>query len=294
MLVQEKLQNREHFTEVDHRIADYILEQGAELKKETVRQIAAKLYVAPSSVIRLSRKLGYQGFNQLREDYLKEVEYLSSHFRQLDPNFPFEKGDGESVMIGKMLSLHQEILEDCRTLLTPEILKQAVDLLDKAERIFLFGSATHMGAGADFMEKMSKIGRDVCTLTHGDMAFWKALNSRENVCFVLVSYTGETVTAVQLARQLKKRGIPTIAITSYGNNSLSQACDCSLYLSTREKLIQNLGPFGTTLSLVFLFNLLYSDLFSRRYEECFRKKVSNARVYDGRHSSNPILEDDLS
>lgn len=293
MLVQEKLQNRENFTQIDHRIADYILEQGTGLKKMTVRQIAAKLYVAPSSVIRLARKLGYQGFNQLREDYLREVEYLSSHFRRLDPNFPFSEGDREGVMIGKMLSLHQEILEDCRSLITPELLKQATDLLETADRIFLFGSATQMGAAADFVEKMSKIGRNVYPLTQGDMAFWKALNSTEKTCFILVSYTGETGTAVHLARQLKKRGIPTIAITSYGNNSLSSSCRSSLYLSTREKLIQNLGPYGTPLSLIFLFNLLYSNLFAREYEENLHRKVTNARIYDSRHSSNPILEDDL-
>lgn len=291
MLVQEKLQSRENFTQIDHRIADYILERGAELKKETVRQIAAKLYVAPSSVMRLARKLGYQGFNQLREDYLREVEYLSSHFRQVDPNFPFSPGDGEGIMIGKMLSLHQEILEDCRSLITPELLKQAADLLDSADEIYLFGSGTHMGVAEDFVEKMSKIGRSITPITQGDIAFWKALNSTPKTCFVLVSYTGETGTALHLARQLKKQGLPTIAITSYGNNSLSSACQCSLYLSTREKLIQNLGPYGTALSLVFLFNLLYSTIFARKYQENLQRKVTNARIYDGRHSSNPILED---
>ena len=43
MLVQDKLQSGEHFTEVDRRIADYLLARGEGLRGETVRQIAARL-----------------------------------------------------------------------------------------------------------------------------------------------------------------------------------------------------------------------------------------------------------
>ena len=206
MLVQDKLQSGEHFTEVDRRIADYLLARGEGLRGETVRQIAARLYVAPSSVMRLAQKLGYDGFNALRDDYLKEIEYLSSHFRQLDPNYPFAKGDAEGVMIGKMLALHQEILADCRSLLTPAALRQAVDLLARARRICLFGTGTHMGVAADFVEKMAKIGREVCPISQTDLALWKALASGGDTCFILFSYTGETTAALSLARQLKLAG----------------------------------------------------------------------------------------
>ena len=292
MLVQDKLQSGEHFTEVDRRIADYLLARGEGLRGETVRQIAARLYVAPSSVMRLAQKLGYDGFNALRDDYLKEIEYLSSHFRQLDPNYPFAKGDAEGVMIGKMLALHQEILADCRSLLTPAALRQAVDLLARARRICLFGTGTHMGVAADFVEKMAKIGREVCPISQTDLALWKALASGGDTCFILFSYTGETTAALSLARQLKKQGIPFIAVTSYGANSLSALGDCVLYLSTREKLTQNLGAFGTTVSMVFLLDLLYSCLFARDYDRSLVFKMPDTDLYDGRHSKNPILEDD--
>ena len=63
MLVKEKLQDRERFSDIDSRIADYMLERQERLREDSVRQIAKKLYVAPSSVIRFCQKLGYVGFN---------------------------------------------------------------------------------------------------------------------------------------------------------------------------------------------------------------------------------------
>ena len=58
MLVKEKLLDREHFSEIDERIADYMLERQEKLKEDSVRRIAKRLYVAPSSVIRFCQKLG--------------------------------------------------------------------------------------------------------------------------------------------------------------------------------------------------------------------------------------------
>ena len=106
MLVQDKLQSGEHFTEVDRRIADYLLARGEGLRGETVRQIAARLYVAPSSVMRLAQKLGYDGFNALRDDYLKEIEVHSSLERL--PAYPsptWFPSESTNMVVGTTLTL---------------------------------------------------------------------------------------------------------------------------------------------------------------------------------------------
>ena len=136
MLVKEKLQNREYFSDIDSRIADYILDMEEKLRDVSVRKMARELYVAPSTIIRFCQKVGYEGFNDLREDYLKEVEYLSSHFKSLDPNFPFDKKDKEMAVANKIEILYEEILRDCRSLLEPETLKRAVDVIDRAGEIY--------------------------------------------------------------------------------------------------------------------------------------------------------------
>ena len=109
MLVKEKLQDRERFSDIDSRIADYMLERQERLREDSVRQIAKKLYVAPSSVIRFCQKLGYVGFNELREEYLKELLYLSSHFQTLDPNFPFDRQDKDMTVANKIVGRHERM-----------------------------------------------------------------------------------------------------------------------------------------------------------------------------------------
>ncbi len=296
MLVKEKLQNREHFSDIDCRIADYVLEQQEKLKDTSVRKMAKELYVAPSTIIRFCQKVGYEGFNGLREDYLKEVEYLSSNFRSLDPNFPFDKRDKDMTLAGKMEALYEEILRDCRTLLEPEMLQKAVEMINGARQVFVCAAGAQMGLVEVFRDKMMKVGKMVHNSNRSEDGYYQSCYCSSDSGFILISYTGETDKVLKIGRKVKERGIPAVAITSYGNNSLSGLCDVSLYVSTREKLIKNLGTFGLNVSVMYLLDVLYAGYFNRDYEKHYKDKVKNSTDCEqpagrpwGRHSDNPIL-----
>lgn len=290
MLVKEKLQNREYFSDIDCRIADYILDMQEKLRDISVRKMAKELYVAPSTVIRFCQKVGYEGFNDLREDYLKEVEYLSSHFKSLDPNFPFDKKDKEITVANKIEILYEEILRDCKSLLEPEILRKTIDMIDKAEEIYVCTLGAQSGLVELFQEKMAKVGKMVHICTRIGEGYYQACYCREKTAFIIISYTGETHIGLKIGKKARERKIPAIAITSYGNNSLSEMCDVCLYVSTREKLIKNLGAFGFNVSVMYLLDVLYAGYFNRDYEKHYREKVKVSRECEDRHSDNPILE----
>ena len=290
MLVKEKLQNREYFSDIDCRIADYILDMQEKLQDKSVRKMAGELYVAPSTIIRFCQKVGYDGFNDLREDYLKEVEYLSSHFKSLDPNFPFDKRDKEITVANKIEILYEEILRDCRSLLEPETLKRAIDMMDRAPEVYVCTLGAQMGLGEIFQEKMARVGKMIHLCTRMGEGYFQACYCQDKTGFIIISYTGETQIGLKIGKKARERGFPTVAITSYGNNSLSRLCDVCLYVSTREKLIKNLGSFGFNVSVMYLLDVLYAGYFNRDYDRHYREKVKVSSEGEDRHSDNPILE----
>ena len=296
MLVKEKLLNREHFSDIDCRIADYIMERQEELKDDSVRKIAKRLYVAPSSIIRFCQRVGYLGFNDFREDYLKELHYLSAHFQSLNPNFPFDKGDKDITVANKIEILYEEILRDCQSLIEPEILQKTIDMIDRASEIYVCASGAQMGVAEVFRDKMMKLGKSVHICTQTDEGYYQACYCQKNSGFILISYTGETKRVLMVIEKVKERGLLSVAITSYGNNSLSNLCNICLYVSTREKLVKNLGTFGINVSVMYLLDVLYAGYFNLDYEKHFADKVKNSSAcedaghQEGRHSYNPILE----
>jgi len=298
MLIKEKLQSEATFSDTENAIAKYFLKRKENLKKDSVRLIASEVYVSPSAVIRFCKKLGYLGYNDFRNNYLNELVYLASHFKEIDPNFPFQEGDSPLVISNKLAILYQETIKDCLSLIEPNNLKKAVEILNNANYIFICTSGAQIELTNVFKDKMLRIGKTVIIYPRNEDIYYEACYSKKDSCFILISYSGETYKTLSILEKLKKRDIPYFAITSYGGNSLALKSKCCLYVSTREKLVNNLGTFGFNISIIYLLDVLYANCFNFNYHENFQNKIENTSHFEktkhflGRYSNNSILKDD--
>lgn len=88
----------------------------------------------------------------------------------------------------------------------------------------------------------------------------------------------------------KRSGTPILALTSFGENSLTCYADCKLTLSTKESIYQNLGDYASHLSMTLLLDILYSEYFRQNYQKNYTYKLERARELEQhRTSTNPIL-----
>ena len=78
MLLIDKIVN-EKLTKVERDIANYLLEHRVSLSNLSTRDIAKEVYCSSSAVIRLAHKLGYQGYNQLKEQLQRLSFFQPKH-----------------------------------------------------------------------------------------------------------------------------------------------------------------------------------------------------------------------
>lgn len=135
MLIQEKLSHQANMTEIEKVIADYFLEKPDNLRQNSTRKLGEILFVAPSTITRFCKRLGFTGYNDFKEDYLKEYQYLQSHFKDVNPNRPFEMSDGIWTMANKISQLYTETILDTLSLQNFQILEKAVHLLKNSNKI---------------------------------------------------------------------------------------------------------------------------------------------------------------
>ena len=221
MLIQEQLKQQAGFSDVERSIADFILARGAGLKQLSARQIAAEAYVSPASVVRLCQKLGYDGYNAFRDAWLAEQEYLSSRFQDLDANHPFNPGEPITVIARKLGALYQETIDDTLALLDGDALVKAVNYCRRARNVYVCAGGAQIALADSFAEKMAKIGKPVVLSQRSDLMYFHACNCELKDCFIVLSYSGETPQTLRVARKLKQRRVNTIAVTSYGSNTLA-------------------------------------------------------------------------
>ncbi|MUK87471.1 SIS domain-containing protein [Ornithinibacillus sp. L9] len=289
MLLTEKMKE-DIFSPSEKAIINYMLEQQELMQDKTTKQIAEDTFTHPSTVIRIAKKLGYNGWIELKDHFLKEVEYLNRHFTDVDANFPFHEHDHLLNIANKMAILHQTTIKDTLSLLNYDDLQKATSLLDQAEEIKIFGINNNLILCHDFKAHMNRIGKRV-SICSVDSEF-EAASSNSQTVAILISYSGESLVSKNILPLLQRRKTPIIALTSIGDNTLSKHADCVFHITTREKLYSKIGSFSTNNSISFLLDVLYSCVFSKEYQQNLEYKIQISERYDHRKSTNKVMQEE--
>ncbi|TCI48564.1 MULTISPECIES: MurR/RpiR family transcriptional regulator [unclassified Exiguobacterium] len=288
MLLTEKLK-QDLFSPSERGVIDYLFAEREHIHDQTMKQIAEATYTHPSILSRIATKLDFSGWLDLKIQFLEEIEYLNRHFSNIDANYPFADGDSLMIVANKMATLKQMTIEDTLSLLDHEAFEQAVTMLHEARHIKVFSIIHNLLLCHDFKSKMNRIGKQV-TLCEVDAEF-EAANSDETTCALLISYTGESDYTVGLIPYLKSRRVPVLALTSLGENAISHEADCTLRLTTRERLYSKIGSFTSNDSIHCLLDFLYAGVFAKDYEEHLKYKIQISKRLDHRKSSSEIMQE---
>ncbi len=293
MLIIEKLNLKEKMSESEEAIASFILSLGGDLKKYSTRNIAEATFTSPATVVRLCKKLDFKGFDDFKEQFLKEIEYLDQQYGKIDANFPFQKEDTMMNAAFKIYQLYEDTIKDSISLLHHDSLQQALRLLKYSQTVYVFCFGTALNLAESFRERMLKIGKQVIISNNMNYQLYEVNCIPKGDVALLISYSGETEKILLIAETCRKKGIPIIAITSFGENTLSKMASCKLIMSTKESMFHNLGDFSTHLSIHFILDVLYSTYFLMNYDENYQTKLHRTKNLESKRSSNnPIINDE--
>lgn len=291
MLIEQKLENIK-LSDAQNKVMMFFLEQRSQIKHMSITDVAKTTFVSTTTVIRLAKKLGYYGFEDFKEDFLKGVDYLDNHFDNIDVNFPFCQNDNFQRIASKITQLSIETMQDTLSLIEHDSLQQAVIALKKAKNIHLAAISYPLLLGQMFRLDMMRIGRNVnvCDIS-GEELFLENVIKKED-CIIFISYSGQIEKLCLLARKVKQKGAKVIAITSIGDNLLKKYSDIVLQISTREKLYSKIKGYSNEDSIKLILDILYSCYFQLDYDNHLKKRIAVSSSGEiGRTSQVSILKE---
>lgn len=292
MLLREKMETG-HFSSSEKSIVDYILKEGTNIQNMTVKDTAKATYTVPSTLIRVSKKLNYNGWNDLKEDFIRECEYLESHFLNIDANLPFKNNDTIMSIAGKIATLKKESIEDTLSLISHDDLQKAIQIIKKASCIHLFAVSNNLLITQEFKHNMARIRKDVRIHGLQNEVIFDATLANPGSCALIVSYSGETYVLDNIIKVLKNKNISVIVITSIGDNTLSRKAECVLRICAREKLYSKIATFSTDSAITYLLDVLYSCIFALDYDRNLNLKIETSKsIETGRFSTVDILKEE--
>lgn len=266
MLLLDKLKSADRLTNTEQRIATYILNNMSAIPTITIDALATATYTSHSAIVRLSKKLGYTGFRDLKLAILETIHKNLNTLDLVDTNFPFTPSDSAITIAKKISDLTNETVSRTLAQLNEKELNEAASIIDKAKRIFLFALGDSQIRARSFQNKLAKINKFATIADQYGDANWVAVNIETNDCAIFISYGTQVPLYHDLIHFLNAKRIPTLLITGNANSELIKLALHSIIITQNEHDYYKISTFSSQIAFEYILDTLFSIIYSHGYQ----------------------------
>ncbi|MDA5560832.1 MurR/RpiR family transcriptional regulator [Exiguobacterium sp. MMG028] len=242
----------------EQRIADYILKQPEQIIHHTINQVADDLDVAESTVFRFCQRVGFKGYQALKialaSDVVAPLQDIHEDITEKDTVLEIAE---------KIFSTNGKTIESTRQILEGTSLEKTVELFLGARRIEFFGSGGSAVVALDAYHKFVRSGLQVSAMLESHMQLMSASQLTTDDVAVVISHSGASKETLDIAKLLKEKGVPTVAITNYAKSPLSKIADVSLYTVSQETAFRS-EALASRIAELSLIDALFTAVMMRR------------------------------
>jgi len=146
-------------TGVDKKIADYINENKELITKLSVCELAQNANVSSASIVRFSRKLGYNGFGELKIEIAKDLTLNSK-----DYSYIVKDSDvGINNIVNNITSKTIETITNTTKLNKLDIIEKSIEEIINAKNVYVFGLGGSALVALDLQQKLLRINKPTIT-----------------------------------------------------------------------------------------------------------------------------------
>lgn len=276
-----------------HHVGEFVLQEKGNLYRYTINDVAEHTYTSKATVVRFAKTLGFDGWKEFMKEFISEMKYQEHHENDRDVNYPFREEDSTQSIVEKIKMIQIESIQDTADLLDIDMLNKATAYLIKARHIVIFGLSPNTYLCELFRRKMITVGKQVDLARPGEGGITaRSLDTAD--CAIMISYSGNNAFAEPMLHLpiLLDHNVPTIAITSGGDNYLRSKLDCILTMSSKERLYTKIANFATEESIQFLLNTLFANYFAKNYQANKLFKIQSSKVLEScRHAVLKEMKD---
>ncbi len=212
----------------EKRLADFILADPQNVIGMSISDMANNCRCGVSTVVRFSRRLGFNGYQGLKVRLAAELGSVSTVNNKILPD------DSCIDIFNKLIDDIYLSLKNTSAILDKEKLEECAKMLTDKKRIVIFGLGNSASIALDFAHKLLRVGLNAqaCSDNHIQAIIASHLD-RESVA-IGISHSGSSKDIVEALELAKIGGAKTVAITNYGNSPIVEKSDIALFTSANE------------------------------------------------------------
>ena len=274
MKLEKRIELCDSMTPLESEIASYILNNKDAVTKLKIQELADILFISKSAIHRFVKKIGFNGFNDLKVSIAKENADLLENNSYINVNYPFQAKDNPRQIAFKLLELYEKAIKDTFEYVDLDQIKAVSQLIDSADVIDVYTHAHNSNIAENFQDKMLTIGRSVnCPSSFYNQRLTVLASDQKHVAIIL-SYSGKATFILPIIKKLYEKGVKVIQIGKAGSNYYSQYVTYHLSISDSENNRDRMSQFSSHIAMQYIMDVLYGCIYN------VRRKKNTKYIYD--------------
>lgn len=274
MRLEKRIELCDSMTPLESEIASYILNNKDAVMKLKIQELADTLFISKSAIHRFVKKIGFNGFNDLKVSIAKENADLLENNSYINVNYPFQAKDNPRQIALKLLELYEKAIKDTFEYVDLDQIKAVSQLIDSADVVDIYTHAHNSNIAENFQDKMLTIGKSVnCPSSFYNQRLTVLASDQKHVAIIL-SYSGKATFILPIVKKLYEKGVKVIQIGKAGSNYYSQYVTYHLSISDSENNRDRMSQFSSHIAMQYIMDVLYACIYNER------RKKNTKYIYD--------------
>lgn len=240
----------------EQEIFNYVIKNLHVVKNMSIRQLADKCFISTTTMFRLVKKLGYEGYSDFIDD-VREAEFAS---RKIDiPNIVTNDDYRDSYL--------KNVIEAVKVI-TDEKIEKFDRLLSRNPNIYILAEGLSSEVATYFKRLLASCGYNV-EIPNEEYEFKSVLKKiKKDDILLVLSYNGNNKSVIHRIERIFAISTPSIiSITRSDNNAIQNMSDLNFYIFADEIKYEDEDITSRIGMIAIMETLVYKCIVSRNNEK---------------------------
>lgn len=263
-MLLDQLREQGDLTHHERAVAQYILNHLTDVESLSAADLAQASLTSKATVVRLSKKLGLSGYQELKLKLLVEINQ-KQRLDQLLAQEPITGNSRYQDIIETLPKIYDKSLTNTRLSLKKTSINRIANQLQQAGRIDLYGIGISYLLAQTAAFKFATLGREVQayeSLNH----HYLAARKQEKTVSLLISFTGQNAHVIEMARYLRETTDSyVVALAGPHHEDLLPWCHELVEIPNRDSLL-SLDVISSFAGANYVLDIFFALLLARQYD----------------------------
>ena len=266
MDIRRRIDEAHDLTPTERQLGQTALTMGERMQGTSIKEFAQAANVSVASIHRFCKKLGLEGFKELKIELARAAERRDrTASSDVDINFPFEPNSSPTEIMGRMERLYETTLSETRDLLDAAQVDHAAKLVTAARQVDLYTCSHNLHPAHMFRDRLLSAGKPATCYDDIESQIRTILASDETHVAIVISYSGLAPNLKTLLPLLADRHVPVVIIGTPRCARLHPGFAAYLTVSDIESISHRITQFASHIAVQYVLDTLYSCFFARDY-----------------------------